>query len=313
MKINANKQTLLEFAEHIATTKHGARWAGHNYVYLVFQRQVFNFIESCETFNALPAAFSNRKELILWATTNGQNISPVGHDISWDHALLTTGTSGGPPMLDGQPFIWVRAKSSLYRKALFAWMDTQVTKNYQSLHQSASEYCQSVAMELRQKTIRKNIPEARRQNLAKEFDELSSMFFNSSKTQSLAEINKNDLKLLDQSLDADHVINRQSLRLLPDAWVMIAPVIAGTNRSFGRMIEQKAAPFPPSTKRITLDAITALKLHAPSIPTCEKELLVAIENLKKSLISSPGLAQELTVLAPTLTGIINGTIKSFVR
>lgn len=312
MKLKANKQSLVEFAEHIAKTKHGARWAGHNFVYGIFQGQILYHVEHCETFSALPVAFSSRSELFGWASTNSQALSVVP-GISPDHAIVTTGLRSGPQMLIDQPFVWVKATSNLYRKALLAWMSTHVPANTPSLHRDASDYCHSVAIALRQNIIRKKISDARRETIAKEFDQLSHAFNASSKSQLLAYANKDVMKLLDQSLDADHVINRQSLKLLPDAWVMIAPVLAGTNRSFGRMIERKAPPFPSSTVIVPLDAVTALKLHAASIPTCQSELLITFKKLQTRLLSSPKLTTEFNAASATLIGLINGTIKSFVR
>ena len=90
---------------------------------------------------------------------------------------------------------------------------------------------------------------------------------------------------MDRSLDADHVINRKSLTLLPDAWVMIAPVLSGTNRKFGRIIESRATPFSSSTTSIPLDPITALKLHAATIPTCQAELYPSGEVIYPALQS----------------------------
>lgn len=78
MNFNPNKQTLVEFAEHIATTKGNARWAHHNFVYLLFQRSVFNHVEESESFKNIPVAFSSHGHLIAWAKQNVQQVSTLG-------------------------------------------------------------------------------------------------------------------------------------------------------------------------------------------------------------------------------------------
>jgi hypothetical protein len=311
MNFNPNKQTLVEFAEHIATTKGNARWAHHNFVYLLFQRSVFNHVEESESFKNIPVAFSSHGHLIAWAKQNVQQVSTLG--LPPTDALLTTGTQFGPELLNGQQFVWVRATAKNYRAALLAWMDTQRTSSYQQLHNDAADYCAGVAAALRGKVIRRKISDARRRTLAREFDMLSTAFRNASANAQTAVANKHLLDLLDRSLDADHIINKQSLKNLPDAWVMLAPVLSGTNRKFGRMIERRAAPFMPGRNMIPLDPITALKLHAPTIPTCQQEVRDAYSNLKNWMLKSPNLTLEFDAVESTLLGLIEGKLRSFSR
>lgn len=311
--MNANKQTLVEFAEHIAITKNNTRYYHHNYTYLLFQRQIFNYIEDSKSFKDLPVAFASRAQLDIWAKQNHQQMSVVGIGIPHTDAAITLGMSYGPQLLIGQQFLWVKATSGLYRKALLAWMDTLRKGNYQSLHMQAAEYCRNLVDALRKKEIRRKISDSRRAALAREFEDLSDKFTQASQSPQAAQANIALLDLMDRSLDADHVINRKSLTLLPDAWVMIAPVLSGTNRKFGRIIESRATPFSSSTTSIPLDPITALKLHAATIPTCQAELKAAYGNFRSWLLKSPELSHEFNAAEPILIGLINGSVKSFAR
>jgi len=312
-KPQASKQTLLEFAEHIAITKDNARYGRHSFVCLQFQRQLFNYIESRETFKVMPVAFASRAELDNWALLNDQKISTISNNISGGDAVISLGGANGPQDLNNYKFVWAKATSPHYRKALLAWMDTERDGDFQTLHREAATYCNSLINALTNKEIRKKISDTGRLRLINQFKYLHSRFIQASQSPQAAKNQCELLELLDRSLDADHVINRQSLKHLPNAWVLLAPVISGTNRKFGRMIERLASPFPPCTTSITLDPITALKLHAATIPTCQAELKKSYKALQERFLRSNQLTSEFNAVETTLLGLINGSIKHFTR
>jgi hypothetical protein len=122
------------------------------------------------------------------------------------------------------------------------------------------------------------------------------------------------LKPFDSTLDADHVINKKSLVNMPDAWVMLAPVIASSNRNFGRLVEKYAEPFSPRVGSIDLDAATAFKLFAPTLPSTTSRLNDLVKIFSDAFVGKgPGLEAELQKVASTLGGFIDKTATTFVR
>ncbi|SPY99995.1 Uncharacterised protein [Pseudomonas luteola] len=271
MKIKGNKQTILEYAEYMAANDNNRRWCHNSYIYLQFQLQIITCVEWRGTFSEFPIAFTTKESLLLWAGDNRQTVKGIPNT-SENDVLLTIGSEHGPVELRGQPFVWVRAKYSNYREALFNWIDTQRTQNWQRLHAEACIYCKDIADALAKDVIRKNVTQSKRKDLIKEFIELSEEFDLASQSKKTAEDKKQLLWILDRSLDADHVVNRKSLKHHPNAWVLLAPVLSGTNRTYGRSIERYLEPISASSSRVTLDPIIALKLFAAKIPESREEM-----------------------------------------
>jgi hypothetical protein len=73
-------------------------------------------------------------------------------------------------------------------------------------------------------------------------------------------------------LDADHVLNRASLKQIPDAWVMLFPVPADGNRGFGRTVERFRPSVKPGTRTMPLTPETTFKLFCGAMPRNRSEL-----------------------------------------
>lgn len=312
MNFKLNRSALVQYEELVAVSKDNARWSFLNYIYLQFQISLLVAFEMSKTFRALPAAFKSQKELLAWADTKKQDICPIP-GLSKTQALITIGSKEGCELLRGQQFVWVRAKSNLYRNAIIAWINTHRSTSLLEHHKLAAEYCTGLARALEAKDIRKNISDAKRKRLSQEFHQQASNFMDAAQSQQTAIKSAHLLFQLDQTLDADHVINRKSLNKLPEAWVMIAPVISGANQSFGRLIEAKATKFLPDTEVIYFDAITTLKLFAPTIPSCPKKANAIFDSFEQRFQTSVELNQEFIRARATLTSLLDGTVADFFR
>jgi hypothetical protein len=79
------------------------------------------------------------------------------------------------------------------------------------------------------------------------------------------------------------------------------------------MVEHYATPFSSSTISILLDPITAPKMHAATIPTCQAELITAYDYFLGWLLKFPMLSHEFSAAERILLGLLSGSIKSFTR
>lgn len=312
MKIAANKQALVEFAEYIAVTKGNARWALHSGLYLSYQTYLFGIIEYYDSFDILPFSFENQWLLLRWANRNKMAIEKVP-GISIKEALSIRGTKHSPSLFNGVPILWVKANAKCYRKAMVSWIAKERGISSIGDYESAETFCSNIAEALEEKLIRKNISPSRRSTLVNEFKYLSEKFKSVHASGHATPHDQMLLNLLDRSLDADHVINKQSLINLEDAWVVLAPVISGTNRKFGRLVERYTVPFKKGRGRIPLDPITALKLHAATVPMTAAEINSAYNQLGQSFRYSKNVSRQIVSQHLLFHSLINRTTKTWMR
>lgn len=67
-------------------------------------------------------------------------------------------------------------------------------------------------------------------------------------------------------LHADHVINRARLKNIPDAWVVLFPVLGSVNSRFGSAVEKSLEPLMPGVGKASMDPLPAFKLFCESMP-----------------------------------------------
>jgi hypothetical protein len=315
----ANIQTLIEFAEHVATTSNNRRFSSHTYFYLQFQSQIRTIVGETASFKTLSVAFASQAQLLGWAAHNHFDVQDICAEISRSEALRLVGSNNSPRIYRGQVFIWVRASSNKYRQAFLAELDRsridKTAETAQRNHGYAAEYCNDIIKALKQKLIRKHVSDARRSQLISGFESLNNEFIEASKCPVLAINDRFKLELLDRVVDADHVVNRKSLTELPDAWVMLAPVNSTTNRKFGWMIERYIEKADKSTISIKLDPIMAFKLHAATLPKCPVELQTALEAHRKHYIPNDcfPIKQELADAELIIKEVVAGTRKTIIR
>lgn len=305
-------QSLVEYMEQVATAN-GGRWDHHNYCYLNFQCSLKVAVELGDSFGVLPGAFSSTKLFFEWIKRNGLFKELVGTPLN--PAYITHGEKGCSLNLTGSSFIWVKASSSRYRNALLHWLNhVRKDQHLPGVQESAATVYDRVAASLEKGDIRKKISPVQRNKLVKIFRAMATRCHNASSSVAAAVKDRHLLKPFDSTLDADHVINKQSLKDIPDAWVMLAPVIASSNRGFGLAVEQYAVPFTAQRGLIGLDAVTAFKLFASTFPKTVKTLDEQITVFRKGFIpAGPGLKAELEAAAEKLRGFVDGTNKSFTR
>ncbi|MFR0713651.1 hypothetical protein ACLUS7_01200 [Enterobacterales bacterium BD_CKDN230030183-1A_HGKHYDSX7] len=182
------------------------------------------------------------------------------------------------------------------------------------VQESAAIVYDQVADSLKEGDIRKKISPVHRAKLVNIFRTMATRCHNASSSEAAAVKDLHLLKPFDSTLDADHVINKQSLKDIPDAWVMLAPVIASSNRGFGLAVEKYAVPFTAQRGSIGLDAVTAFKLLASTFPKTAKTLDEQVTAFRKGFCpQGPGLKAELEAVAEKLRGFMDGANKSFTR
>jgi hypothetical protein len=307
-------QTLVEHLENAASAN-GARWDHHVYCYSDFQASVTTVVEYSDSFSALPGAFSSVDELYGWVGVHCLKVWPITSD-----SIITVSQPISSEKMKGTSFLWVKATSP-YRQIMVWWLNyLRRDRGLASVLDAAATVYEDVAQSLERELIRKKITPERRGKQVSEFralaaDCLAASLSAGEATWEKAEVHEHRLlKTFDSTLDADHVINKQSLKMMPDAWVMLGPVIASSNRNFGRAVEKHAVPFTPRVGSIDLDAATAFKLFASTFPST----LSTLEDLVKLFSDSfagkgPGLEAELQTVTSTLGGFVGNTSSKFVR
>ncbi|SDB25041.1 hypothetical protein [Pseudomonas sp. NFACC13-1] len=305
-------QSLVEFMESVALAN-GGRWDHHAYCYLNFQTSVQVAVEEGDSFGALPGAFSTTKQFFKWAKLNGLTKVSVGTPSN--PAFMTHGVDNSSFNLRGSSFIWVKATSSKYRVALLAWLNylRDDRKLFEVQGRAAIVY-ERVAASVEAGAIRKKVSPGRRAKLVKIFRAMAERCQIASSSEQAAIKDSHLLKPFDSTLDADHVINKKSLKDLPHAWVMLAPVIASSNRRFGLAVEQYAVPFTAQQGPIGLDAVTTFKLFAATFPSTANTLDKQVTAFRKRFIPrGPGLQAELETVADKLRGFVDRTNTTFIR
>lgn len=307
-------QTLVEHMEHAASAT-GARWDHHVYCYLNFQTSVKTVVEHGDSFSALPGAFSSGDELYDWVGTQRLKILPITTD-----AIITVSQTFSSKKMEGTSFLWVKATSP-YRELMVWWLNhLRRDRGLASVLDAAATVYEDVAQSLERELIRKKMPPDRRAKQVRVFRALAADCLAASSSagtetwEKTGEQNRRLLRPFDSTLDADHVINKKSLTMMPDAWVMLAPVIASSNRNFGRVVEKHALAFSPRVGSIDLDAATAFKLFASTFPSTTSKLEDLIKLFSDSFVGKgPGLEAELQTVASTLGGFLDKTSSTFVR
>lgn len=307
-------QTLVEHMEHAASAT-GARWDHHVYCYLNFQTSVKTVVEHGDSFSALPGAFSSEDELYNWVGTQRLKVLPIAAD-----AIITVSQTFSSKKMEGTSFLWVKATAP-YREHMVRWLNyLRRDRDLACVLDAAATVYEDVAQSLERELIRKKMPPDRRAKQVRVFRALAADCLAASSSagtetwEKTGEQNRRLLRPFDSTLDADHVINKKSLTMMPDAWVMLAPVIASSNRNFGRVVEKHALAFSPRVGSIDLDAATAFKLFASTFPSTTSKLEDLVKLFSDSFVGKGhGLEAELQTVASTLGGFVDKTSSTFVR
>jgi hypothetical protein len=217
----------------------------------------------------VPVMFGNERLLLQWACKQGFSPKQVGM-LPTDEVLRLCPTTNPTVQLTPVELYWVKANSPHYRAALVEWCQKAYGENH--------------VLRAHQESI--TIFNALHQDLSA-LSPTHPVFGRSGRTAVLASImaaanahvqarsagGNNDIAYqLLAILDADHVLNRASLKQIPDAWVMLFPVPADANRGFGRMVERYRSQVKPGTNTMHLMPETAFKLFAGAMPRDQNEL-----------------------------------------
>ncbi|WP_148058642.1 hypothetical protein [Pseudomonas frederiksbergensis] len=287
------RQALVEYFRHVAKTRNNAQWSHHSALYMYFQQWVSSIISESKSFTEFPVMFSSYDRLEVWAKCKGLEIRNLtsGQNVN---AVLTVGVDGAEPLYDGTNFVWVKASWGGYRKALMHWVDKD--RSYAKLtrhHEDAATIYAGAAEALKNRDIRPYLSKNERSKLGSTLKSLAELHGEWSLDEQLAKKNEEFLQTLDCILDADHVLNKSSLKNIPDAWVLLAPVTADSNRGFGRHIERYSMRVAKGVNSVSLTPAVTFKLFSAMMPVDSSELETQLGYIKNKFLLTPGLEAEM--------------------
>ncbi len=94
-------------------------------------------------------------------------------------------------------------------------------------------------------------------------------------------LSKSDLK----KIDVDHVVNKKRVQH-PEAWILLFPVPAGANQTFGSIVERWLPIVAKDVDRVDMTAIMCFKLFCGWIPNGRKDLKRVMRDILGQIYSS---------------------------
>ena len=295
------KNMLVEYFRHVSITKGGAVWTHHTTAILSYRTWLASIWEGVDNNSGkpTPVMFEGRAELENWADLGGHKLTPVcfSKKSKEPNAYFLDGNSESMDWYRGTRFLWVKANWKGYRKAFKIWLEQNRSgDSISDLHESAIICYERAIKLIESKGILASRP-------ASETDRIVALI----RKQILAHQSHvgccisqpTGMKLLayfDSTLDADHVVNKGSLKDLGDAWVLMAPVHADINRGYGAKVEKHLPKYVPDKKFLELSPLVAFKLFASFMPTSPRELEQAMMLVSGQL----GATGELDVVIKTM-------------
>lgn len=267
---------LVEYFRYVALTKNGAVWTHHTTAIISYRSWLSSIWEGIGSGKGqpIPVMFETRSSLEEWAFQNNHKLDTICVTNKKEpNAYAILGDDKAIDWYRGTYFLWVRASWRGYRTAFKVWLNQNRSgDSLEYLHNSAIECYESAIKLVKIGVIFKGRTPKESGKIIKL---MSEQIFNHRGYLNFApdKMSGSELfSLFDYTLDADHVVNKSSLRNLPDAWVLMAPVPADANRGFGSLIERHYPKYKQGKDRLELDPITAFKLFASIMPASPQEL-----------------------------------------
>lgn len=274
------KNLLVEYFRHVSLTAHGAVWTHHTTAIISYRTWLSSIWEGIGNGQGqpMPVMFETRSNLEKWASQNNHSLTPICFTNKKNpNAYICLGDSNAVDWYRGTSFLWVKANWTGYRRAFEIWLDQNRSGDpLQYLHDCAVETYKSAINLIKSGVIfKKRTP----QETTKIINLITAQILLHEKNINLGTSNMAGEELFapfDYTLDGDHVVNKSSLKNLPDAWVLMAPVHADANRGFGCRVERNYPRYKQGKGRLELDPSMAFKLFASFMPTTSEELEVAM-------------------------------------
>jgi hypothetical protein len=259
-------QYAVNWMREVALSRNGAMPGLFNGFVGLMRTSVATLIEAGQE---VPVMFGNRRLLLQWARKKGFSPRQVGALPSRE-VLCLCPTTIPKQQLNAVELYWVKASSHHYRTALIEWCQmTYGPDHVQRAHEESITFFRALQHELT-KLAANHVVFGRSGQTAVLASVKSSLTAHLNAYSSGG--NPKIAYQLLAVLDADHVLNRASLKQIPDAWVMLFPVPADANRGFGRTVERFRPSVKPGTRTIPLTPETTFKLFCGAMPRNRSEL-----------------------------------------
>lgn len=275
------RNMLVEYFRYVTLTRNGAVWAHHTTAVGSYRAWLASIWEGIgdRPGQPMPVMFDSRAGLQKWADSGNHELRPICFSNNKKpNAYFFTGNADASDWYAGTFFLWVKANWKDYRKAFKIWLDQNRSgDSIAELHKSAI-ICYERAITLIE--TRKILVSRSPQEAVRIVALVRAQIMAHSRHVNCSKSNPTGLELFalfDYTLDADHVVNKSSLKDLPDSWVLMAPVQADANRGFGSRIERSLPRYAPGVDRLELSPIIAFKLFASVMPSSQRELDQAME------------------------------------
>lgn len=259
-------QYAINWMREIAICKNGAMPGLYSGFVALMRASIASLIEAKQD---VPVMFSDLDLLKSWADKEGFKLESV-NELPADEILRLRPTTSPKEKLTAVELYWVKANSDHYRTAMIGWCQKQYGKcHVLRAHRESIAFFRAIRDDLAKLPANHHVFGRSSQAVV-----LASINDSITKQKTALRFggNKKIAYQLLAMLDADHVINRASLKKIPNAWVLLFPVPADANRGFGRIIERFRTPVSPDTKSINLAPEVAFKLFCGAMPRNRHQL-----------------------------------------
>ncbi|WP_409260510.1 hypothetical protein [Pseudomonas putida] len=287
------KNLLVEYFRYVALTKNGAIWSNHTTAIISYRTWLSSIWEGIGNGQGepMPVMFETRRELEAWAHNNNHTLEAICCTANkTPNAYVFTGDNSATDWYRGTCFLWVKANWSGYRRAFEIWLnENRSGDSIHQLHSYAIESYESAIHLIQAGIIFKKRSPKETTNIV---NQIRKQILEHQKHHNLGTGNVSGKELFapfDYTLDGDHVVNKSSLKHLKDAWVLMAPVRADANRSFGSRVERYYPKYKQGTGKVDFSPTMAFKLFASIMPISPREL----ENAMTLIESQMGPLSEL--------------------
>ena len=107
------------------------------------------------------------------------------------------------------------------------------------------------------------------------------------------DLSNSDLK----KTNVDHVVNTKRVQH-PEAWILLFPVPAGANQTFGSIVERWLPKIAKNVDRVDMTEIMCFKLFCGWIPNSRKDLKRVMRNILGQIYSSTFCGQMERTISP---------------
>lgn len=259
-------QYAINWIREIAILKGGSMPGLYSGFVGLMRTSVASLIEAKQ---AVPIMFNNLDSLKAWARKQEFKTEEVD-SLPADEVLRLLPTTDPKNKLTAVELYWVKANSSHYRTAMIKWCHSAYGDDHvRRAHEESINFFESLKDDLSNLPAKSHVFGRRGRTAILSL--INDSILNQRSALKLGGNEKIAYQLL-ATLDADHVLNRASLKKIPNAWVLLLPVPADANRGFGRIVERYRTQLSPETEKIDLTPEISFKIFCGAMPRNKQEL-----------------------------------------